>query len=164
MTLEYRPISGLTINGKELNWGDDRQTTRKKLGIKYTEDDRVIDLASLSGVDPSQNIDVKRDIYGAMENLFFFHLNYDIAQKLESVEIHKCEAIQVENMVLQFGLDIDDIQKELLKLDPKGGVIESGEFVFPQLKVAIASSEVREDSGSGFSYFYAANSIEHLLE
>jgi hypothetical protein len=164
MTLEYRPATGLTINGKELNWGDDRQAARKKIGIKYSEDDRVIDLASLSDGNPSRNIDVKRDIYGNMENPFFFHLNYDSEQKLESIEIHKCESIRIENKELRFGLDIDDIHKELLTLDPKGGEIDSGEYLFPQIKLAVASSEVMGGDGSSFSYFYAANSIEHLLE
>lgn len=164
MTLEYRPTAGLTVNGKELNWGDDRQTIRKKLGIKYSEDDNVIDLASFTGGDPSQNLDVKRDIYGNMENPFFFHLNYDTEQKLESVEIHKCETIGVGKIVLPFGQDIDQIQTELFKLDPKGGQLDSGEFLFPQIKVTVASSEAMGGDGSGLSYFYAANSIEHLLE
>lgn len=164
MTLEYRPTAGLTINGKELNWGDDRQSTRKKLGIKYTEDDRLIDLASLSGGDLSQNIDVKRDIYGSPDNLFFFHLNYDAENKLESVEIHKCENVLLEAITLEFGRDINFIQNALLNLDTTGGVIDSGEFLFPQIKVVVASDDTMGGEGSGFAYFYAANNIQHLLE
>lgn len=164
MKLEYRPIAGLTINGKELNWGDDRQEIRKQLAIKYSEDDRIIDLASLSGGDVSQNIDVKRDIYGNTDNPFFFFLNYDVNQKLESIEVHKCESVQVQKLVLTFGLSIDEIQRQLLNLDSTANELDSGEFFFPKIKVVVASHEVMGGDGSDFAYFYAANNIDHFFE
>jgi hypothetical protein len=164
MTLEYRPTAGLTINGKEANWGDDRQTIRKKLGIKFSEDDHVIDIASFTGGDASENLDMKRDLYGNEETLFRFNLNYDAAQKLESIEIHECETVQIGKSTLQFGRDINEIQKALLKFDSTGGDLESGEILFPQIKVVVASSEVMGGEGNGLSYFYAASSIDHLIE
>ena len=164
MTLEYRPTIGLIINGKELNWGDDRVVTRKTLGINYAEDDRVIDLASFTGGDPSQDIQVKRDIYGSMEGAFYFHLNYDPSQKLESIEIHRCESIRVDVLTLVFDADIDEIQRQLQTIDPSVNELDSGEFFFPNIKVVVASHDVMGGDGSGFTYFYASNNVDHLFE
>ena len=164
MTLAYRPTTGLIINGKELNWGDDREAIRKKLAIKYTEDDRVIDLATFTGGDPSQDIQVKRDVYGNIEAQFSFHLNYDVTHKLESIEIHRCNSVQIEMLTLVFNTDIDEIQKLLQKIDPSVNELDSGEFFFPNIKVVIASHDVMGGDGSGFTYFYASNNVDHLFE
>jgi hypothetical protein len=164
MTLEYRPTTGLIINGKELNWGDDRQFIRKTLAIKYSDDDRVIDLASFTGGDTSQDIQVKRDIYGNFDAQFSFHLNYDVTHKLESIEIHRFQSVQVETLTLVFNTDIDEIQRQLQEIDPSVNELDSGEFFFPNIKVVVASQDVMGGDGSGFTYFYASNNVDHLFE
>jgi hypothetical protein len=164
MTIEYRPNAGLTINGKDLNWGHHRLEVRKQVNIKYSEDNSVIDLSSFNNGDPSENIDVKRDVYGSAENAFFFHLNYDTHEQLESVEIHKADSIIIGPMTLSFAEDITAIAAKLSQLDKTMMEIDSGEYLFPEMKITIASNEAMEGDGTELGYFYAGSNIEPFLE
>lgn len=164
MTIEYRPTQGFIINGKELNWGDDRPSTRRRLEIKYEEDDRLIDLSNFFSGDESQNINVKRDVYGSADSAFNFHINYDEHHCLESIEIHKCPEVILKNVTLRFGEDLMAVMQSISAVDNNATETDNGEILYPELKMVIASSDSMGGDGNGLSYFYAANSIDHLLE
>ena len=63
MKIEYLPNLGFLFNSKNIEWGNDRDSVRKKLGNKYKVDDRIIDLADVYDGDESKNINQKRDLY-----------------------------------------------------------------------------------------------------
>ena len=156
MTIEYRPTQGFTINGKALNWGDDRPAVRKRLGIKYEEDDRLIDLSNFFNGDQSQNINVKRDLYGNATSAFSFHINYDQHHRLESIEIHKCAEVILKHVTLKFGEDLMTAMQSISTVDSNATETDNGEILYPELKMVVASSDSMGGDGNGLSYFYAA--------
>ncbi|HEY0653931.1 MAG TPA: hypothetical protein VGD65_12420 [Chryseosolibacter sp.] len=164
MTIEYRPLQGFTISGKELNWGDDREVVRKKVAMQYEADNNIIDVSIAYNGDHANDIHVKRDLYNYWEKDLSFHLNYDLKEQLESVEIHCCEAVIIKGMRLGFGEDVANVRRQLSALTAEEHETAPGEFLFPGLKATISSDEAMGGDGNGLSYFYAASNIDHLVE
>ena len=164
MTLSYRPTTGITINGKEINWGEDRKTARKKVDFKYKADDRVIDLSQYNDGDASKNIDVKRDIYGGTDSLYYFFLNYTTSEVLDSIEIHWAAPVQIGPATLEFNERITVALDKLDQIDRHREQLSAGEFFYPKLKLVIASSEVMGGDGDGLAYIYCSDNVDHLRE
>ena len=165
MKIEAIPNIGIIINGKEFNWGNDRNFLRESLNNLHKEDDNIFEMSDFFDGDTSYDIIQKRDIYeniNSTENYFF--LNYDEDEKLESIEIHSGINISINNIDLIFEKDINEYLKLFKSIGENYTEIEEGNFLFQNLKITIANSESMGGDGNGLSYFYSSKSIEHLLE
>lgn len=163
--VEYIPNVGFIFNSKQLEWKTSRIDVRKKLNVKFKDDDRTIDVAQFFDGDESMNIHQKRDIYENLnsKNDMIF-LNYDKNDKLTELEVHSGISILIDNIRLEFGNEISDYIKQFQKNGIDYSEIEKGNYLMPKLKITIASSESMGGDGTGLSYFYAASDISHLTE
>jgi hypothetical protein len=165
MTIEYIPNKGFNFENLSFVWGQNRSEIREKLNHKHIEDDRIIEMADFFEGDTSFDIKQIRDIYQNLNNNEnYFFLNYDEDNKLSDLEVHGGIDIKIKNIKLIFEIDIDNCINLLKSIDEYYTEIEDGNFLFPNLKMTIASSESMGGDGSGLSYFYASKEIEHLLE
>jgi hypothetical protein len=164
VTIEFQTTNGITIDGHELCWGDDREVVRKTLNLPYVAKDHVVDVSIAYGGDKSRNIIVKRDLFGDLKKDFSFHLNYDKDQLLESAEIYKCEVLLVNSLQMPFGEDISKARQILLQGTTNEMELGPGEFLYPDLKITISTSNAMGGEGPVLSYFYTASTIDHLLD
>ena len=63
MKIEAIPNIGIIINGKEFNWGNDRNFLRESLNNLHKEDDNIFEMSDFFDGDTSYDIIQKRDIY-----------------------------------------------------------------------------------------------------
>ena len=165
MILEYQPNKGFIINSVELQWGESRDSVRRKLDFQHQEDDRTIELAQFFDGDESQNIKQRRDIYRNSYNTTnSFFLSYDENHKLEQLEVHEGIKIVVGNFILRFDQDIDAYISALSEIDSENQELDDGNHLFPNLKLTISNSESNGGEGNGLNYFYASVDINHLTE
>lgn len=165
MTIEYIPNIGFNFENFSFVWGQNRSEIREKLNHKHSEDDKIIEMADFFQGDTSFDIEQKRDIYQNLNNSEnYFFLNYDKDNKLSDLEVHWGIVIKIKTIELIFEIEIEKCIKLLKSIDEYYTEIEDGNFLFPNLKMSIASSESMGGDGSGLSYFYASKEIEHLIE
>ena len=165
MEIHYMPGIGFEMLSQSIQWGEQRESIRRKLQNKHKDDDRITDLSHVFDGDESHNIHQRRDIYtnsNSGENYFF--LNYDTEHKFNEIEVHWGFDVIVNGVKLQFNKDISHAVTELKKTSASVSEIEPGNFLFHDLKMVIASSEAMGGDGDGLSYFYAAKDISHLIE
>ncbi len=91
-------------------------------------------------------------------------LNYDQNNKLTELEVHYGFDVLIDNVRLQFGKEISDFIRQFHKLGIEHSEIESGDYIFPKLKMTIADNESMGGNGTGLSYFYGTSDISHLTE
>ncbi|MDG4717335.1 hypothetical protein [Winogradskyella marincola] len=165
MDIEYLPNKGFILNSVKIEWNSERNSVREKIGKKYKEDDRTIDVAQFFDGDESMNIHQKRDIYENLnsKNDMIF-LNYNKDNKLTELEVHSGFSILIDNIRLDFGNEISDFIKQFEKNGIEYSETEKGNYLLPKLKITIADSESIGGDGTGLSYFYAASDISHLTE
>ena len=163
--LEYLPDNSFTINNQTIVWHTDRSTVREALANSHNEDDSISDLSEFFDGDSSYNIETRRDIYtdfNNSENYFFF--SYDKQDKITEIEIHSGFTISINGINITFGEDIAQVVNRLNTLDDNYLETEEGNYLFPDLKITVASDESMGGDGTGFSYFYAAKDITHLID
>jgi hypothetical protein len=164
MKMYYLPDIGCQINSSEIKWGDNRESVRNVLLNFHKEDDRVIDLSTAYGGDTSFNLHQKRDIYENFGGKNYFFCNYDKNSCLSDIEVHSGADILVSGITLTFGKDVSLFLNEFRKLGYVPVEIEKGQFFFEGLKIVIATSDAMGGDGEGFSYFYTAKDVSHLVE
>src|SRR5690606_11141824 len=165
MDIEYLPNEGFILNSIKIEWNDERNSVREKIGNKHKEDDKTIDVAQFFDGDESMNIHQKRDVYENLnsKNDMLF-LNYDKDNKLRELEIHSGFNILIDNIRLDFGNEISDFINQFQKNGIEYSETEKGNYLLPKLKITIADSESMGGNGTGLSYFYATSDISHLTE
>ena len=94
----------------------------------------------------------------------YFFLNYNEDNKLQSIEIHGGIDVKIKNFTLEFKKDITIALKSLSAISENYSEVEDGNYVFEDLKMAIATSESMGGDGNGLDYFYASNDIEHMID
>ncbi len=165
MKIEYLPNLGFSFNSKNIEWGNDRDSVRKKLGNKYKVDDRIIDLSDIYDGDESKNINQKRDLYSfGIFKKGKMVLNYDENNKINEIEIHSGIDISINSINLKFGINISNFINEFKKNKIEFLETEKGNYLFPKLKMVIANSESLGGNGNSLDYFYASSDISHLTE
>ena len=140
--IEYIPDTGFILNSHILNWYSDRAAVRQALGNSHAEDDSTTDMSEFFGGDNSYNIVTKRDVYtdfGNSENYFFFYYNNE--DKFIEAEIHSGFIINIKGLDAVFGEDIHEVVDRLKFLDKNYSETEEGNYLFPGLKITVASSE-----------------------
>ncbi|UTW63729.1 hypothetical protein KFE98_06180 [bacterium SCSIO 12741] len=146
LILSYTPNQGFTLNRNEFQWGEDRTHVHQKLGS------------------PSEK-DNLRDIYedyNGSENYFF--LTYNPEGQLKELEVHEGLSVQTNGFELEFGNDLPEIIKHLSRLGFRPQEMEPGHYLFAELKMVLSTDESMGGEGNGLSYFYAAQTITHLIE
>jgi hypothetical protein len=157
--LEYTPDIGIKINSMTINWFTNRETVRNLLGQPSEQQDRVIDLGENLKVESRR--DIYKNIY-AGDNYIF--LNYNTDNALTELEVHWGVDITVKDIKLDFNSNIQENITALAKLTDNFKEIETGNFLFPTLKLTIADHESLGGDGHELGYFYASTDISHLLE
>ena len=165
MDIEYLPNKGFIINSVKIEWNEEQNSIREKIGNKHKEDNKTIDVAQFFDGDESMNIHRKRDVYKNLnsKNGMLF-LNYDKDGKLRELEAHSDFNILIDNIRLDFGNEILDFINQFQKNGIECLETEKGNYVLPKLKITIANSESMGGDGAGLSYFYATSDISHLTE
>ncbi|MGS2727907.1 hypothetical protein ACU8DI_14955 [Psychroserpens sp. BH13MA-6] len=165
MNIEYVPNRGFILNSVKIEWNDERNSVREKIGNKHKQDDKTIDVAQFFDGDESMNIHQKRDVYENLnsKNDMLF-LNYDKDNKLRELEVHSGFSILINNVRLDFGNEISDFINQFQKNGIEYLETERGNYLLPKLKITIADSESMGGNGTGLSYFYATSDISHLTE
>jgi hypothetical protein len=68
ISIVYQPGKGISIDGKLLLWGADRQELRTFLNDSYEVADSIVDISQYNDGDSSKNIIQRRDIYENYKN------------------------------------------------------------------------------------------------
>ena len=92
MKIEAIPNIGIIINGKEFNWGNDRNFLRESLNNLHKEDDNIFEMSDFFVGDTSYDIIQKRDIYENTTELLFlpvFYFPFPIQVLLQFVLFHR---------------------------------------------------------------------------
>ncbi|WP_303317329.1 hypothetical protein Q4Q34_01390 [Flavivirga abyssicola] len=165
MDIEYLPNKGFILNSVKIEWNDERNTVREKIGNRHKEDDKTIDVAQFFEGDESMNIHQKRDVYENLnsKNDILF-LNYNKDNKLKELEVHSGFDILIDNIRLGFGNEISDFINQFQKNGIEYSETEKGNYLLKKLKILIADSESMGGNGTRLSYFYATSDISHLAE
>jgi len=165
MDIEYLPNKGFILNSVKIEWNNERNSVREKIGNKHKEDDKIIDVAQFFDGDESMNIHQKRDVYENLnsKNDMLF-LNYDKDNKLKELEVHSGFGILIDNIRLDFRNEISGFIKQFQKNGIEYSETEKGNYLLPKLKITIADNESMGGDGNGLSYFYATSDISHLTE
>lgn len=153
----YFPDKGVLFNNNTIDWDTDRTIIRKLLGNTYRPDDQIIDLGDTK-------LYMKRDIYqnyGSENNLFFFNYEDNI---LREVEFHGGINITIDKVQFDFDTNIQRVVELLLSISSNYTEINDGEYLFPELKLTIASDEAMGGDGNNLSYFYCSKNIDHLFD
>ena len=158
MIFRYLQNIGFEVGSQIIRWGEHRQQVRDKLPLKFTQDNGLLDNSQFFGGDTSYNIIYRRDIYDD------FKTNFNEADLLTEWEFHGKHIIEISGTNLTFGKDTSDIVDALKQIDARLIEIESGKYLFENLKFLVATSEAMGGDGNGLAYFYAAADISHLLE
>ena len=163
--IRYRPNYSVTFGDTLLYWGMDRQEVRKLLFDKYKIGDNTIDLSKYNSGDNSQNIIQRRDIYKNYkgQNNYFF-LNFDSSDKLRDLELHHGFDIVIDNVTIDFQMNIEKAANLLTSLSSDKKELSEGEYFFNELKVTIASAEALGGDGNNLAYFYCSSDVTHLVD
>jgi hypothetical protein len=158
MILRYLPTTEIYINNVSLRFGDQRESVRTKLGGRHEESNKIIPLGELA-----EPIVQRRDIYDSLNSSEeFFFLDYDKNDLLAELEVHRCEKIQIFDLIFDFASEIDWVAKELSKyssIDKKG----DGEYFLKELHISIIDErQMGGEDKSTISYFYCAADVSHL--
>lgn len=157
MHFQYFPTNKIIIDGVALEFLDQRNRVREKIGTDYKEDNQVIDLG-----DDVAPILQRRDIYEDINSSeCFFFLIYDKDDLLREVEVHHCDDIQVFDALFSFNEGLDAIANKLMKYSDNNKESE-GEYLFRDLKIVITSKEQMGGDGNSLGYFYCTIDITHL--
>ena len=157
ITLTYQPDKSISFGELLLPWGVDRQKIRILLNGNYEINDSVIELNQYNNGETSQNIVQRRDIYKnylSQDNFFF--LNFDENDKLQDIEIHHGLVINIGTIIVSFEMDIEKVADLINGISSSKRKISEGEYLFEDLKLAIASSEAMGGEGNELSYFYCS--------
>lgn len=163
MTIEYLPDTGFIYNSEKVEWNTDRSAVRKIFGNKHKENDKIINIAQSFNDDESMNIHQKRDIYknlNSEESLIF--LNYDNGNKLIDLEVHFGYEVLICTILLEFGIEISYFVKLFEKKGFQYTELESGNYLFPELKITIADDQSMGGDGNRLTYFCGTTDVEHL--
>jgi|Wag4MinimDraft_19_1082662.scaffolds.fasta_scaffold00947_5 hypothetical protein len=163
MRLEYVPGTGFIFDGRKVEWGTDRDLVRGVLGVSFEEENRMVDLSEYFEEGERYTVEQRRDFYHSEEKAYNFYLNYDDTDRLSELEVHSGLLISVNEMELQFESDINPILVMMNDSGEQGIELEEGNYLFRELRMTVASSAATGGEGSGLAYFYAAESVEHLL-
>ena len=156
-TLKYIPDIGFSLNSVQINWLTTRDNVRKLINIPFKEMDSTIDLGD------NRTIESKRDVYQNInggDNYFF--LNYNADNVLTEIEVHSGVDIFVNGVALNFKSHIQNNVNALKKLTDNFKEIEPGNYLFSDLKLAIADDESCGGDGHDLGYFYASTDVTHL--
>jgi len=165
MTIIYAFPSGFRINDKFVSWGDDRASIRTRLNQLHKAKDHIVEMAEFFDGDSSHDIEVRKDVYqDILGGTNYFFLMYDQKDALIELEVHWGVPIQIDELQLIFDQDIQGYLDALSANDHSFREIEAGNYLFQSLKMVLATDESLGGEGNGLSYFYAAKSIDHLLE
>jgi len=165
MTIDYLSNIGFTYNSSTIKWNEDRNSIRKIFGNKHREDDRTINVSEFYNGDESMNINQRRDVYenlNSKSDLLF--LNYNQHNRLTELEVHFGYDILINNIKLEFGKEITEFIKLFGNSKIEYSETETGNYILPKLKIAIANDEAMGGNGNGLSYFYGTSDISHLTE
>jgi hypothetical protein len=141
ITLTYQPDKSVCFGDTLLLWYTDRQQVRTLLDSNFEVADSIIDLSQYNNGDSSKNIIQRRDIYKnyrGQDNFFF--LNFDTSDRLTSVEIHDGLCIKIENVVIDFSMDIEKAANLLESISSDRVQLADEDYLFKNLKLTIASS------------------------
>lgn len=166
-TLTYQVNKGIFIKEENifLHWNIDRNLTRALFNHKFEASDNILDLSAYNNGDSSQNIIQRRDIYESYQNqnnLFF--LNFDKSDHLTEIEIHYGFNINIENIIIDFSMDIELIVNLLSNISSNKIELSAEEYFFKDLKLIIASGNAMGGNDKNLSYFYCGNDLSHLNE
>ena len=162
--ITYQPDKCFSIDQIKLVWETERKQTRSLLNSFYEIDDKVIDVSEKYEGDKSNIIIQRRDIYknyNGGTNLFF--LNFDAADKLQELEIHYGLEINIQSIVINFTQTIEEVVQCLKLISIHIVKMSEGEYFFPELKLAVASSHALGGEGKDLAYFYCCKNQNHLL-
>ena len=158
MTIIYLAAKKITFDGVIIEFKEEREVIRSKLGKGYTEDNQVIQI----GESDTDLIYQRRDIFKNL-NLTdnFFFLGYDRNDLLNEVEVHDCDTIKVNDFAFGFDDELDYVASELAKYSSvrKNG---DGEYFFKDIKVSIMDKNKMGGKGSTLGYFYCAEDVSHV--
>ncbi|MBX2923989.1 MAG: hypothetical protein KF746_17450 [Chitinophagaceae bacterium] len=159
MIIFYNPLRKIFIDETALEFGEKRESIRRKLGKKHIVDDQILQI----GDSDTDVIYQRRDIYqnlNATKNYFF--LGYNENDLLSEVEIHNCDKIKVNDFVFNFNDDLTFIASGLSKYS---SVIKygDGEYLLSDIKVSLLDkSQMGEYGDHHLGYFYCAEDVTHL--
>lgn len=154
MILRFVSISEIYFGNVRLNFGDPRESVRSKLGGSYQEKNQTLSLGD-SVAPMIQRRDIYDTLAGSTGNFFF--LNYDENQLLAEIEVHKCEQIQVIDVVFDFESELDGVADRLSKYGQVDKIY--GGYLFKELHICM--EENMEENGT-LKYFYCASDISHF--
>lgn len=155
--ITYLQDQGLKLNSITISWGEDRLSIRNKLGRKYVCDDSDIDIEQ-------EKIVRRKDFYMKNEEQdFYLVLSYSAEDMLEELELSGDFEISIQDVAISSNKSIWDTLPALDSLDASRIEIETEQFLYPKLKIAISSAESMGADGDNLHYFYCSNNIDHLL-
>jgi hypothetical protein len=156
MIIEYLVPDKIAIDTIFIEFNEDRNSIRSKIGEDFKEDNQVIQFGE------NEPIIQRRDIY---QNIYssdnFFFLGYDSNDLLSEVEIHHCSKIKVLDVLFGFEDEVDSV---VSRLEKHSSVTEKGEgeYFFKDLKIVIMDAQSMGGEGSSLGYFYCATDVSHL--
>lgn len=158
MTIVYLTPKLISIGKVTIEFNENREKIREKLGNDYIEDNQVIPIGELE----TDTIYQRRDIFNNLNSTdSYFFLNYDINDSLSEIEVHKCDLIIVNDFSFGFNDELDHIVSGLAKYS---SIIKKGEgeFFLSDIKVSIIDKNKMGGEGSTLGYFYCAEDVSHL--
>ena len=157
MIFQYIPTRQIIIDGVVLEFLEQRDMVRKKLGVNYREDNQIIDLG-----DNASSISQRRDIYRNTNNSDnFFFLNYNQNDRLRDIEIHYCDKVKIFDIFFDFEENIDSIAAKLMRYSEYNERRE-GEYIFNDLKIVIMNKDQMGGEGNSLGYVYCTSDVTHL--
>jgi hypothetical protein len=156
MNLQYIPGDSITIDEIRIEFKQERNYIRSRLGGNYKEDNQLLTLGG------EETISQRRDIYTNLnfsENYFF--LGYDDQDLFIELEIHYCDSIKVFDFLFDFNFPLSSIAAQLSKYSAITKQME-GEYFFQDLKLVIIDKRQMGDDGNTLGYFYCAFDVSHL--
>lgn len=158
MTIIYSVPKVISIDGIVINFNEERETIRRKLGNDYREDNQVIAL----GEDNSDVIYQRRDIFKSLNFTgYYFFLIYNKKDLLNELEVHNCSMLQVNDFKFGFNDELNYVASELAKYSSVRK-IDEGEYFFKEIKVSIMDKNKMGGEGSSLGYFYCSEDVSHL--
>lgn len=157
MIFQYVPTKQIIIDRVVLEFLEQRDLVRKRLGVNYREDNQIIDLG-----DDVSPVSQRRDIYQNINDSDnFFFLNYDQNDRLRDIEIHYCNKVRVFDIFFDFEEDIDSVATKLMRYSEYNKQSE-GEYLFIDLKIVIVNKDQMGGEGNSIGYVYCSSDITHL--
>lgn len=165
ITLTYQPDKSISFGDVLLSWGSGRTQIRKLLNDNFEISDQVIDLSQYNNGDISYNILQRRDIYRNFQGHDnFFSINFDNEDKLHEIEIHYGFDINIYGKIINFSMDIETVVELLNNISGDKKLLSDGEYLFQDLKLAVASRDAMGGDGKELAYFYCSKDVTHLTD